>query len=239
MANKKKQPQLTSAVQLFSKSYEAVRRNLNTYALVYAIPAVLTIAGVIELIDQNRKAGWDWGDAFSSSILGPSLGSDSSFDTASAILAVLLFFGVIISYLLSIVLNYRVSEGKTVSFSAVWNELSRNWLWARLIGLGILSALIIILGLFLLIIPGIIFIWKLYLAPWILIDKNVKIMDALSESWNMTKGYAWPIYSIIVFTLVLSLPSVIPVVGSIIAFVLGVAYAVAPALRYQEIKKQS
>lgn len=237
MAEQKNIPQLSTAGELFGKSYAIVRRNLNTYALVYAIPAAMMIAGVAQMIDKNRKGGWEWGDAFSSSILGPSLGSDSSFDSASAILVLFLLLGTVASSFLAIVLNFRASQGKAVTFSAVWRELWGNWLWARLLGLGVLAAFIIVLGFFLLIVPGVILLWRLYLAPWILLDKNVKIMDALSESWNMTKGYAWPIYSILVFSIVLSLPNAIPIVGGIIAFLLGVSYAAAPALRYQEIKK--
>ena len=55
----------------------------------------------------------------------------------------------------------------------------------------------------------------------------------------MTKGYAWPIYSILLFSFLLALPGIIPIVGGIISFALAVAYAAAPALRYQELKESS
>lgn len=236
MAKNISDKRLTNAFDLFGKSYAIVRRNLNTYALVYAIPAAMMIAGVIQLIDKSRGSGWSWGQAFSSSLWGP---TDSSFETASTILVIFLFFAAIISYFLAVILNLRAAQGKTVTFSAVWNELWRGGLWFKMIGLVLMTILILIVGFILLIIPGIILLWRLYLAPYILVDKQTTSMDALSESWNMTKGYAWPIYSIILFGLVLYLPSIIPVVGGLISFVLGVAYAAAPALRYQEIKKAS
>ncbi len=237
MAKDRKNTNLTSATGLFGKSYELVRRNLNTYALVYAIPAAMIIAGVIQVVNDSQKHGWNFDNAFSSSLFGPNLGSDSSVQTASIVLTIVLFFGSIISYFLAVVLNLRVSEGKDVKFSEVWKELWQNWLWLKLAGLGILTILILIVGFVLLIIPGIIFIWRLFLAPYILIDKKTKVMDALSQSWNMTKGYAWPIYSILLFSIVLALTGIVPIVGSIISFLLGLAYAVAPAVRYQEIKK--
>lgn len=239
MTGVKKKTQLTGAVDLFGKSYGVVRRNLDAYALIYAVPAAMVIAGVIQLIDDNQQRGWNWGHAFSSSFLGPNLGSDSSIQTTSAIFSVFLFFAAIISYFLATILNLRAAEGKTPTFLSVWSEFKQNWLWAKLLGLGILTILILVVGFLLLIIPGVIFVWRLFLAPYVLVDQKTSVMDALSQSWNMTKGYAWPVYSILLFSFVLALPGIIPIVGSLISFALGVAYAAAPALRYQELKKLS
>jgi len=232
-----KRANLTSAIDLFGKSYALVRKNLNTYALVYVIPAALVIAGVIQLLDNNQDDAWDWSSAFSSSVLGPNLGSDSSFATASTIFAIVLLVASIISYFLATILNLRVVQGQKQGFRSIWNEFQDNWLRARLVGLGILTILILIVGFVLLIIPGIILLWRLFLAPYILIDKKTDVMSSLADSWNMTKGYAWPVYSILLFSLALALTAIVPIVGGLISFVLGVAYAVAPALRYQEIKK--
>lgn len=228
---------LTSAVDLFGKSYNLVRKNLNVYVLVYAVPAAMVIAGVIQLIDDNQRHGWGWGHAFSSSIFGPNLGSGSSIHVASLILFAALFLGAAVAYFLATILNLRVAQAKNPTLSSIWKDYKQEWLWAKLFGLTILSFLIIVVGFVLLIVPGVIFIWRLFLAPYVLIDKNTKIMDALSDSWNMTKGYAWPVYSIIGFGFLLGLTGITPIVGSLISFALGTAYAVAPALRYQELKK--
>lgn len=237
MALAKKHANPTSAIDLFGKSYALVRKNLNVYALVYAIPAAMVIAGVIQLVADNQGRGWGWGHAFSSSFLGPNIGSDSSVQTASATASIVLLFGAIISYFLAIVLNLRVAQGKKPTLRSLWNEVMGGWLWAKLLGLGILTVLVLIVGFVLLIVPGVIFLWRLFLAPYILVDKKTKVFDALSISWNMTKGYAWPIYSILLFSFVLALTGVVPIVGSLISFALAVAYAAAPALRYQELKK--
>ena len=237
MAKDDAKVRLTSAVGLFGKSYALVRKNLNVYALVYSVPAAMVIAGVIQLIADNQRHGWGWGHAFSSSILGPSLGPDSSIHTASAILLIVLFFGAIASCFLAIVLNLRVAEGEKPTFRSLWNEVSQDWLWAKLLGLGILTVLILLVGFILLIIPGVIFLWRLFLAPYVLVDRKTSVMDALGQSWDMTKGYPWPIYSITLFSFVLALTGIIPIVGSLISFALAVAYAAAPALRYQELKK--
>src|SRR3989344_4054160 len=156
MTKNKSDKRLTNAFDLFGKSYAIVRRNLNVYALVFAIPAAMMIAGTIQLIDNSQRDGWNWGSAFSSSVWGPNVGSDSSFETASAILAIFLFFGAIISYFLAIILNLRAAQGKSVTFSGVWHELWRAGLWFKMIGLGLMSLLLWIVGFFLLIIPGVI-----------------------------------------------------------------------------------
>lgn len=228
---------LTSAVDLFGKSYALVRKNLNVYALVYAVPAAMVIAGVIQLIADNQRHGWDFGHAFTSSFLGPSISSDSPIHTASAILLVVLFLGAIVSYLLAVILNLRAAEGKKPTFSSIWDEVRQDWLWAKLLGLGFVTIMLLVAGFILIIVPGVVLLWRLFLAPYILVDKKTKVFDALSMSWNMTKGYAWPIYSIIMFSIVLSLTNIIPIIGNLIAFVLATAYAAAPALRYQELKK--
>lgn len=228
-----KRASLTSAVDLFGKSYALVRKNLNIYALVYAVPAAMYIAGTIQLLDNDQTENWDWVSVFSFSLFGP----DSSFDAGSVIFAFVLFMASIISYFLATILNLRVAQAHKPAFRPLWQEFKDNWLWAKLAGLGIVTMLILVVGFVLLIIPGIILLWRLFMAPYILIDKKTDVMDALSDSWNMTKGYGWPIYSILLFSFVLSLTAIFPIVGGLIAFVLGVAYAVAPALRYQEIKK--
>jgi len=237
MAQTKKRANLISAVDLFGKSYALVRKNLNIYALVYAIPAAMVIAGMIQLIADNQRHGWNWGHAFSSSFLGANLGSDSSIQTASAILTIVLFFGTIISYILAVVLNLRVAEGKEPTLRSIWNEVTQSWLWLKLLGLGALTVLILLVGFILLIVPGVIFLWRLFLAPYVLVDRKTTVMDALSQSWNMTKGYAWPVYSILLFGFALALTGIVPIVGTLISFALGVAYAAAPAMRYQELKK--
>ena len=169
---------LTSAVDLFGKSYGLVRKNLNIYALVYFVPAAMVIAGVIQLIADNQRRGWDWGHAFSSSFLGPNVGSGSSIQAASAILSIILLFGAIVSYLLAIVLNLRVAQDKKPTFRSTWFEVTRDWLWARLLGLGILTVLMLIVG----------FIYsRPYLQQIFEFYKNVyQILPSLSETSSPT-----------------------------------------------------
>src|SRR3990167_5617783 len=171
MAEVKKPANLTSAVDLFGKSYALVRKNLNVYALVYAVPAAMYIASTIQLLDNNRPEGWDWTSFFGFSLFGP----DSSFEAGSAIFAIVLLVASIISYFLATILDLRVSQGQKPTFGSLWNEFKDNWLWAKLLGLGILTILILVVGFVLLIIPGIILLSRLFLAPYILVDKKTDV----------------------------------------------------------------
>ena len=100
-------------------------------------------------------------------------------------------------------------------------------------------ALALIAGFIALIIPGVILIWRLFFVPFVLIDQKTTIEGAFRRSWRMTRGYAWPIYSVILVTVLLSITNVLPIFGPLIAFILTSIYLVAPALRYTELKKLS
>ena len=54
-----------------------------------------------------------------------------------------------------------------------------------------LSVLIVFFGILLLIIPGIIFAIKLKFVGYLVIDKGVSPIEAIKQSWNITKGQIW------------------------------------------------
>jgi uncharacterized membrane protein len=58
----------------------------------------------------------------------------------------------------------------------------------------ILTGLIVIGGLLLLIVPGIFFGIRLKYACYLIIDKNLKPMEAIKASWKMTKGNVWNLF---------------------------------------------
>jgi hypothetical protein len=74
-------------------------------------------------------------------------------------------------------------------------------------------------------------------APVITVDKDIGVTDAIKQSWHLTEGRMWPVYSVILLGIVLTLPNFIPFVGPIIAFFLAMFYSVALPLRYMEYKK--
>jgi len=227
---------LSSAIELFGKSYEVFKRNLSLFLLLYSIPFLFALwDGLARYSDEAREETRGWGSLLGSSVFGPS--TSSSFYNEAGFLLALLAIPFIISQLMVEILNLRAAQGKLPTFKHLWSEFVERWLWLKLIGLMIVATIAILIGLLLLIVPGLILLWRLFLAPYVLIDQKVGIEEALRRSWRMTKGYAWPIYSVLIVTAVLAvIVSVVPLIGAILAAVLSAIYAIAPALRYWEIK---
>lgn len=60
----------------------------------------------------------------------------------------------------------------------------------------ILKSAIILIGVFLLIVPGIIFACKLAFVKYLVLDRKMDPVGAVKESWNMTRGYSGKIFLI-------------------------------------------
>ena len=82
----------------------------------------------------------------------------------------------------------------------------------------LLTNVIIGIGIFMLIIPGIIFACKLAFVPYLVIDKKMDAIKALQASWQMTDGYAVNIF-------VMGLLAIFIAIGGLIAFLIGVIIA--------------
>jgi len=106
------------------------------------------------------------------------------------------------------VLAYGILILAPINFSADWLFLkaSRNEhfetseifegfkLWLQVVLANILVGAIIVLGIILLIIPGIIFACKLAFVPYLVMDKKLDATEAVKQSWKMTNGHGWTIF---------------------------------------------
>ena len=68
----------------------------------------------------------------------------------------------------------------------------RNY-WNAVIA-GLVTTIIIVIGFFILIVPGIIFACRLAFVPFLVIDQKMEAMEALKASWAMTKGHGWTVF---------------------------------------------
>lgn len=80
----------------------------------------------------------------------------------------------------------------------------------------LLATAIVVIGLFLLIVPGIIFACKLAFVKYLVLDKKLDPVKAVKESWRMTKGHAWQIFFIGLLAIpIMILGLILMIVGTI------------------------
>lgn len=118
--------------------------------------------------------------------------------TASAAVGLLDLFSLAYSILLTFPLGYGVAfaylkaardepvevKDMFVIFDNYWNTVLAS----------LLVGVIVIIGLFLLIVPGIIFACKLAFTPYLVVDRKMAVVEAVKESWRMTGGYSWTVF---------------------------------------------
>ena len=69
--------------------------------------------------------------------------------------------------------------------------------YIRYLGAYILMYIIVIAGTILLIVPGIIFALRLFMIPYLIIDKKLWSIQAIKTSWKMTKGFGGTIFGVV------------------------------------------
>jgi hypothetical protein len=234
MPDPKRKP-TASVLELFSKSYGLVKANLNIFILLYSVSALFALWNFLNWF-TNDKLTWSQQNTDISNTFSSLSGVHFTTPAGVAVgLAIFMAVAAVILGLMQVILTLLVSQGKKPDFADIWHIFVRKGF--KLLLLEVVMGLILIVGFLALIIPGVILLWRLFLAPYLLLDKDIGIQEALRRSWNLTRGYAWPIYSVILFAILLSITGAIPYLGPIISFLLLVAFAVAPALRYQELKE--
>ena len=224
----------TSSFELLPKSYQAVKSNLNTFSLLWILP-VLSILGSTIHDKNNLDVNREFGSAGSLNFGGvPGYAIASAIGIGIIVALVILLFALIVQAM-TYALQLEAAKGKTPTLGHLFDVGKKYWL--RLLGLAIVIGIVVVIGLIAFIIPGLIMIRRYFLAPFVLIDKDVTISEAMKESARISKPYSGYVWGVLGVTIALSLPGAIPVVGPIAAFLLGAIYSVAPALRYEELKK--
>ena len=135
--------------------------------------------------------------------------------------------GNILFFLISVIINVVIDMGLiTFALAAHENVQSVGWktLWApqkfwKFLAASVMVAGIVIVGLILLVVPGIIAALGLMFTKYLIIDTDLGPVEALKESWSMTKKHLGHL-----FLLVLALIA-INIAGAI-AFLVGLLVTV-------------
>ena len=127
--------------------------------------------------------------------------------TISSWLSMLVFAAIFLIYPLStgaqIALYYQIINGSNLDFKKCISESRKNL--TNLVVGTFIYLIITLLGLFAFIIPGIIIGARLSFYCFLIVYDNYPALDALKESYRITKGYTWQIANPL---LVLSVPIV-------------------------------
>ena len=86
----------------------------------------------------------------------------------------------------------KAVRGERIEVRDVFVVFQRNY-WNAVIA-NIVVGIIVGMGFVMLIVPGIIFACRLAFVPYLVVDREMDVMDALRVSWDMTRGYGWQIF---------------------------------------------
>ena len=141
----------------------------------------------------------------------------------------LIDYGVLFAFLKAVRSDKPEIKDMFEAFRNYWNAVLAN----------ILVGAIVIIGLVLLIIPGIIFACKLAFTPYLVVDRKMGVIEAVKESWSMTNGHAWNVFLIGLLAVPISIAGLICLVVGIIPAIMWITAASASLYHAVSITRQT
>lgn len=185
-------------------------------------------------------------------ILGVGAGALASFSDYGApfltIVVLLFVVGIIFSITIGVWLQAaqimaisQVIKGGQLSVESAFRSSWGKIVW-RLFFANMLSGLVVVLGLVLLIIPGIIFAVWFSFVSFVLVTENLGAMESLKRSKSLVSGYFWAVVGrfLVFFLLIAVLEiaiSLIPFIGSIVLMLFSPFGVLLPYLVFEDLKK--
>jgi uncharacterized membrane protein len=123
-------------------------------------------------------------------ILDPHLRDKELLASAFNIITYIVSLGVTLG---SIKIYLKLVDGMTPQFSDLFSLFKTRLLWRYFLA-SLLYSLVVVLGLFLLIIPGIYIALKYLFYSYFLVDKNAGVFESFSKSGEITKGRIWNLF---------------------------------------------
>lgn len=230
---------LPSAFDLFSPSKELVMKNIWVFGPLYGVMLILGLHSWIWSPSPSQQTHYWW-----SSLDGVSSGTTITPLPlyAGAVLVGFSILWFLFSLAVGTIAQIMAQESQLEA--AANREPAFHKLWAtvkelgwRMLGLYAAMAIIIGVGFILLIIPGLFMLRRYILAPYVMLDKRCGIADALERSAKLSKINTGAVWGLLGVLFLISLLHIVPIIGGLASFVIGALYSVAPALRYNQLKK--
>lgn len=92
--------------------------------------------------------------------------------------------------------------------------------YVNAVGGMLLYGLAVVVGLVLLIVPGLIAMVRLAFTPYMIVDRDLGPVDAVKASWEATRGHGWTLFGLLIVSLLILL-------GGLLLLLVGVVPAIA------------
>ncbi len=224
---------LPSAFELFTPSKNIVLKNIWIFGPLYAVPFVFSIHSWIWAPVAGQPHHWwyqtsrfNWSSAGSALPVYPTL----LFVGFSILWLVLIMALGTIVQVMSQAAQLKAAKGEHLTFETLW-PYAKELGW-RMLGLYILSALAIVFTLF-------IFARRYILAPYVMLEKKTGITESMRLSADLSARNPSAVWGVIGIIVLIAIIGGIPFIGGLVSFIFGSLYSVAPALRYEQLKKLS
>ena len=204
----------------FGTGWRVMMDNFLRLFLVIIILAIVTAPFKMfnfnfDLSDLHRGP-WNWGNNWDHNLFR--LGTFGIFAAFFGLLATLYAFLVapVFEYGGSIIFVHAVRKIKP-DFEYLVKGFMENYLHIILANLLVFA--LVVLGLFALIVPGIIIGCRLAFVSYIIMDKKLDPIEAVEMSWRLTRGHGWKIFFmgfvsifIVIFGLIMLIVGIFPAI---------------------------
>ncbi len=164
---------------------------------------VVLVPGVISSYGNGWRQLWKYFlELFLIGIIGFLIGIPAGIGgwSEGVAAAFLGFLGTAYTVLINSPVGYGVSfcylkaaRGDKLEIKNMFEAFQNYW---NAVLAALLVSAIVIVGFFLLIVPGIIFACKLAFTPYLVMDRKMAVIEAVKGSWSMTSGHAWKVFLI-------------------------------------------
>lgn len=227
-----KSKDIGSAWSLLGKSYEIVKKNWQMFVFVNLFTILFSLSDLFTKDPKNTSPGAkpQWVTDLQNMDSGQLLALGA---IGLVILGLCAFF-----YAMMVSLELKATKGKSPGVNELAADGKKYFL--PLLGQLILTLIIVTIGFILLIAPGIFAIMRLIMAPYVLVNENVGVIESLKRSNKLAKANANKVWAVLGVALVVGIGtailSTITFVGAIAALVLSIVWSVIFALRYVQLK---
>jgi hypothetical protein len=211
---------ISNPAALLKPSYKAFLVNLKSLIIAFLIPFAVALAGVAVLLPLGL-------------VLRDSSANVIVFILGAVSIVAFTVFILRFSAVLPTLMLASARE-QVLTFKAAFAGSKPYWL--KLIGIYLLTALAVIGGFILFIIPGFIFGAWFLLAPFVAIDEGLGVVDSMKRSKQLIKGRLLEMWGFEAFPQLVAIVGLIPFLGSIVSFLFQLVWMPASAIRYEQLK---